>query len=87
VAQTDGRGACRDGCGIDPSDPKAQELARRWFGLVQEFTGGDPTIFNSLRNMYQKEDNVAGMDVPAMRPMMEYLQKAAAAVGIKHPGQ
>jgi DNA-binding transcriptional MerR regulator len=71
---------------IDPADPRAQDLARRWFGLVSEFTGGDPGIFNSLRNMYQNEANVAGMDVKAMQPMMHYIQKAAAAAGIKHPG-
>jgi len=27
------------------------------------------------------------MDVKAMRPMFAYIQKAAAAAGIKHPGQ
>jgi DNA-binding transcriptional MerR regulator len=74
------------GAGTDPTEPRAQDLARRWFGLVSEFTGGDPGIFNSLRNMYQNEENVAGMDVQAMQPMAEYIQKAAAAAGIKHPG-
>ena len=73
--------------GTDPADPKVQALAKRWFALVTAFTGGDPGIFNSLRTMYQSEDHVAGMDVTAMRPMMEYIQKAAAAAGIKHPGQ
>lgn len=73
--------------GIDPGDARAQELARRWFGLVSEFTGGDPGIFKSLRNMYQSEENVAGMDVKAMQPMTDYIQKAAAAAGIEHPGQ
>jgi DNA-binding transcriptional MerR regulator len=71
--------------GTDPADPKAQELARRWFGLLTEFTGGDPGIFTSLRTMYQSEDNVMGMDVKQMRPVMDYIQKAAAAAGIKHP--
>jgi DNA-binding transcriptional MerR regulator len=73
--------------GTDPSDPKAAELAKRWLALVTAFTGGDPGIFNSLKNMYQKEDNVMGMNVPEMRTLMEYIQKAAAAAGIKHPGQ
>jgi MerR family transcriptional regulator, thiopeptide resistance regulator len=72
--------------GTAATEPKAAELARRWFALVTAFTGGDPGIFNSLRNMYQNEDRVGGMDVPAMRPMMEYIEKAAAAAGIKHPG-
>ncbi len=73
--------------GVDPTDPKAQELAKRWLALVMGFTGGDPGIFNSLRNMYQSEDNVAGMDVKAMKPMNDYLEKARIAAGIKHPGQ
>jgi DNA-binding transcriptional MerR regulator len=73
--------------GTDPSDPKVQELARQWFGLVSEFTGGDPSIFNSLRSMYQNEDRIHGMDVAGTwRPMMEYIGKAAAAAGLKIPG-
>ncbi|MBN9523607.1 MerR family transcriptional regulator [bacterium] len=71
--------------GTPPTDPKALALARRWFGLVAEFTGGDPGIFRSLKRMYQTEDRVAGMDVAAMRPMMDYIGKAAAAAGIELP--
>src|SRR5262249_47607670 len=73
--------------GTDPADPKAQELAKRWLALVTQFTGGDPGIFNSLRSIYENEDNVMGTDTKAMRPVMEYIQKAAAAARIKHPGQ
>jgi DNA-binding transcriptional MerR regulator len=70
---------------IEPTDPKAQDLARRWFALVNEFTGGDPGIFLSLKRMYQNEDTIHGMDVAAMRPGMEWIQRAAAAAGIKLP--
>jgi DNA-binding transcriptional MerR regulator len=73
--------------GTDPADPKAQELAKRWLELVMMCTGGDPGIYNSLRSMYENEDNVMGTDTKAMRPKMEYILKAAAAAGIKHPGQ
>ncbi|MCE9561852.1 MAG: MerR family transcriptional regulator [Planctomycetes bacterium] len=73
--------------GVDPTDPKAQELAKRWLALVSAFTGGDPGIFNSLKTMYQKEDRVVGMDVKAMQPTMGYIEKARIAAGIKHPGQ
>lgn len=73
--------------GTDPADPKAQELAKRWLALVTLCTGGDPGVFNSLRSMYENEDNVMGTDTKAMRPVMEYIQKAPAAAGIKHPGQ
>ena len=54
--------------GVDPTDPRGQELARRWYALVSGFTGGDPGVFNSLRRMYENEDTVRGMDVKAMRP-------------------
>ena len=73
--------------GTDPTDPKVQSLARKWYGLLDEFTGGDPGLFNSTRNMYANEDQIREMDVKAMRPMFAYIQKAAAAAGIKHPGQ
>jgi DNA-binding transcriptional MerR regulator len=73
--------------GTDPADPKAQALAKRWLELVMMCTGGDPGIYNSLRNMYANEDNVMGMDTKAIRQKMEYILKAAAAAGIKHPGQ
>jgi DNA-binding transcriptional MerR regulator len=73
--------------GTDPADPKAQELAKRWLALVTLATGGDPGIFNSLRRMYENEDNVMGMDTKAIRLKMEYILKAADAAGIKHPGQ
>src|SRR5262245_4112066 len=73
--------------GTDPADPKAQELAKRWLALVTMVTGGDPAIYNSLRAMYENEDNVMGTDTNALRPKMEYILKAAAAAGIKHSGQ
>ena len=73
--------------GTDPADPKAQELAKRWLALVTLCTGGDPGLFNSLRRMYENEENVMGTDTNSLRPKMEYILKAAAAAGIKHPGQ
>ncbi len=68
--------------GTDPADPKVQDMARRWVALVNEFTGGDPGVFQSLGTMYQNEENVRGMNVPDVRPMMEYVQKAMAAAGM-----
>ncbi len=64
--------------GTDPADPRAQALARRWMGLVQEFTGGNPGIAQSLNNMYQSEPGVreqAGLDTA----LFEYIGKAMAA--------
>lgn len=72
--------------GVPPTDPHAQDLARTWFGLVEEFTGGDPGIARSLKRMYDTEDSIHGMNVAAMRPMMDYIGKAAQAAGIAIPG-
>ncbi|HKJ46299.1 MAG TPA: MerR family transcriptional regulator [Balneolales bacterium] len=41
--------------GADPIDKKVQELAKRWKKLIEEFTGGDSQIQNSLRDMYTSE--------------------------------
>ncbi|APW61991.1 MerR family transcriptional regulator [Paludisphaera borealis] len=72
--------------GLDPTAPQAAELARRWFALITAFTGGDPGIFKSLGRMYQNEDTIRGMDVAALRPMMDWISKASKAAGVKHPG-
>lgn len=61
--------------GTDPSDPRVRELARRWQGLIDEFTGGDPGIARSLSNLYQNEPAMrerAGFD-PAVA---EYVRRA-----------
>jgi DNA-binding transcriptional MerR regulator len=73
--------------GVPPEDPKAQELAKRWLALVTLVTGGDPGIYNSMRSMYENEDNVMGTDTQALKPKMAYVLKAAAVAGIQHPGQ
>ena len=45
--------------GTDPGSEKVRELARQWRGLIEEFTGGNPEIEESLRRMYRDEPNVA----------------------------
>jgi DNA-binding transcriptional MerR regulator len=65
--------------GTDPGDERVQQLARRWQELVQEFTGGDPGITQSLGRMWQEETTVHGMDTGNMRSLMGYVQKAWAA--------
>lgn len=65
--------------GTDPSHPRVQELARRWQGLINEFTGGDPGIKRSLGKLYASEDEVAGMQTGPMREMGEYIARAAAS--------
>ncbi len=65
--------------GTDPSSERVQRLARRWMGLVSEFTGGDPGIERSVGNMWRQEENIHGIDTAEMREMMEYISRAMAA--------
>lgn len=67
--------------GTDPCDPQVRELAGRWKGLVEEFTGGNAGIRQSLNNLYQSEDSIQGTNVAAMRPMMEYIGRAWGCAG------
>ena len=62
--------------GTDPTDPRVQQLAERWMGLVREFTGGDPGIQKSLENLYEGESSVRGMDTGPMREMGAYIGRA-----------
>jgi len=66
--------------GTDPKDPRVQELARKWRSLIEEFTGGDAGIEQSLRNLYQGETNLAaeqGVD----RELNAYIQAALKVKG------
>lgn len=65
--------------GTDPADERVQGLARRWLELVEEMTGGDPTILRSMNAMWRQEENIAGMDTSHMRELMEYVGRANAA--------
>ena len=42
--------------GTDPADPKLRPLAERGQELVAMFTGGDPGITSSLKQMWENED-------------------------------
>ncbi len=43
--------------GEDPASEKVQALAARWRELIEAFTGGDPGIEQSLRNLYADQAN------------------------------
>jgi MerR family transcriptional regulator, thiopeptide resistance regulator len=43
--------------GLDPASERAQALAARWEGLIEEFTGGDPGIRENLRKLYTDQAN------------------------------
>jgi DNA-binding transcriptional MerR regulator len=67
--------------GTDPSDPRVQALAQRWMGLVQEFTGGDPGITQSLKTMYEREQpqDIHASIPPDVHAMYAYVAQAMAA--------
>src|SRR5262245_40217907 len=61
--------------GTDPKSPKVQELAKRWMGLVNEFTGGDKQIAQKVKTMYKQEASLqqrTGLDPK----LVEYVTKA-----------
>ncbi len=64
--------------GTDPADARVQALARRWTGLVEEFTGGNPEIARAARTIYEDQAPVAqqmGID----RELMAYVERANQA--------
>ena len=65
--------------GTDPSNERVQALARRWMGLIREFTGGDPGIERSLNNMWHQEENIHGIDTGEVRELGAYINRALAA--------
>jgi MerR family transcriptional regulator, thiopeptide resistance regulator len=41
--------------GTDPTSPEVMALARRWMGLINEFTGGDPGIERSVGRLWKEQ--------------------------------
>lgn len=71
--------------GTPPTDPVAVELGRRWYALVNTFTGGDADIAGKLKEAYDKEPQVMaaqGMD----KAMFAYVREAMQAAGLKLSG-
>ncbi len=69
--------------GTDPLSPEVLALARRWQGLVNEFTGGDPGIERSVGRLWKEQgDNLvnrygAKYDSSGLT---EYIDQAIAVV-------
>ena len=74
--------------GTDPAEARVGELARRWMGLVREFTGGDPGIARAARRLNEEQHQELrerhGDSIPTP-DVMEYVGRAMAAAGISHP--
>jgi len=67
--------------GTDPSDPRMRELAGRWRELIEQFTGGDEGIRQSLQRMYREQGAEAASRGAVDPELMEYVGKALAQLG------
>lgn len=68
--------------GFDLSDPEVRVLARRSAALIEEFTGGDSAIRESLAEMYRSrgpDEVLAPHDVQLSPGVWEYMQAARVA--------
>ena len=66
---------------VDPIGEPVKKLARKWLALIQEFSGGDPGVTQSLTKMHRENPDMLnrfGMNVdPAV---FGYIGKAIVAV-------
>jgi MerR family transcriptional regulator, thiopeptide resistance regulator len=62
--------------GTDPSSESVQALARHWRSLIEEFTGGDPGVRQSLNTMYQQEGAEAASRGAMDTALVEYMSRA-----------
>lgn len=68
--------------GTDPTSPEMLELARRWNALIEEFTGGDPGIRESLRRLWTEQGETLARQYGSdySPETFEYMGKAIAAL-------
>ena len=64
--------------GTDPGDPRMLELARRWRGLIEQFTGGDEGIRQSLQRMYREQGAQTASRGMVDPELMAYVGQALA---------
>jgi DNA-binding transcriptional MerR regulator len=65
--------------GTDPTDPKVLDLARRWMALINEFTGGNPGVAESLGRLWKEQgDQIVAQHAMKNDPreLMEYISRA-----------
>ena len=70
--------------GTDPASETMKRLAKRYQGLIDEFTGGNKEIEESLRRMSKAEPDIAGDKGYTFDPKMTaYVRKSLAAAADK----
>jgi DNA-binding transcriptional MerR regulator len=62
--------------GTDPSDPRMQEVARRWRELIELFTQGDDQLLGSLKTMFEEEGPERASQGQLDAGLMEYVGRA-----------
>jgi hypothetical protein len=69
----------------DPGSPAAMDLARRWKGLIEEFTGGDEAVLGKLRGVWNEafSDPSLAPKLPISRELMGFVSQAMAAASRK----
>jgi MerR family transcriptional regulator, thiopeptide resistance regulator len=86
-AESDWRSLIQDAeaavaAGEDPGSPKAQELAARWQGLIEAFTGGNAGIAQGLKNLYADRSNwPAAVQMPYSAEVGAFICKAVEIRG------
>ncbi len=66
--------------GVDPASERAQSLAARWEGLIEQFTGGDSGIRESLTRLYADQSNWPGtFRKPYSDESADFISRARAA--------
>ncbi|HEX8001109.1 MAG TPA: MerR family transcriptional regulator [Mycobacteriales bacterium] len=70
--------------GVDPADPRAQAVGARARSLIQQFTGGDPEMYASLKRLYDTEgaeQASRGMVTPERAAYLEAVMQAGRSDG------
>ena len=67
--------------GTDPADPRLRPLAERGRELVAMFTGGDPGIASSLKQMWENEDPEKVSHGMVDAEVWSYYGEVQAAIG------
>jgi len=67
--------------GTEPESARGRELADRWFGLVAEFTGGNPQIEARVAASYAEDPTQGGLVPADMAAMMSWINRAHPARG------
>ena len=67
--------------GVDPASDEVKSIARRWRELVQEFTGGNAGVAESLSAMYRKNMDSPAGHMGIDRALSEYIGRAMTALG------